>query len=178
MRTGPLHSIRQSSGWQALTHMENIVVQWILQRTAGTITEEEDQNKLDNYSNQTRTAKIWPNADAKVDYVGYWTAGMFPHLGSPRSRTFQNYPTPLSKTHRKSTTLGPYDVPFSIPGYWGSLDTEYGFSHLSLLPPKSGRNRKFGINDHTHFSLTLDLCHPDLLCTYIKSKKVKTEKKK
>lgn len=49
---------RQSSGCQALMHMEVMAAFWSLQGISGTVAEEEEQNNLDNYPSK---------------YLGKWT---------------------------------------------------------------------------------------------------------
>lgn len=58
---GLLSGDRAVSGWQTQMHMEGMAAHQGLQRTSGTITEEGDQNKLDNSPSQVITANIWEN---------------------------------------------------------------------------------------------------------------------
>ena len=112
-----------------------------LQRTCIITAEEGGQNKLDNYTRQVFTPKIWMNADFNMDYVkqSNWEGFLMETIWTEPSE--------------HAPQRGPWKIWWPMVLLW-----RFWQWLLSFLPhpPDTGRT-KFGNNGFIHFLATL---HP------------------
>lgn len=134
-KTRPPQWKRWSSGRWAWIHMEDKAVYLNLQKASGTIAEEGEESKLDNYPSQIVTAKIGANGNSMVDCVRQWTLEEFPHpLISEINSISELRKLPEWNSWRV------YHVGTS--GDWGSLEAGNGFSYLTPSPRQMKKKQK------------------------------------